>query len=326
MIKSSLTNYTRQAHSNNYTSGRPYGTIDRICLHHIANGWNPFPAESLGNLWANPNRAGSSNYGVFSDGRIGCYVGEEDTAWCNSNYYSNCKSISIEIENCNGNWEINDKAMQSVINLCADICQRYQWNTIDGHLTWHSKEADAKYPTSCPEHYILSKIDYIISEVNKKLKPIEYEMIEPISMITNIEPTSLWDLSFTNWDNVKSIKTYTKGTQIDNLVAKYHHPLGSTYLLTKYSIDNHIHNGFNEKDLISEEEYDNIIKEIAPNEPVEEQKEKDSINIPIEEKEPENGLNEVIDIEEKIEHNALIMLFIAIIRFIKKIFKGEKDE
>ena len=58
--------------------------------------------ESCGALFAKSSRKASSNYGVGSDGRIACYVGEEDRSWCSSNRANDNRAITIEVANDGG--------------------------------------------------------------------------------------------------------------------------------------------------------------------------------------------------------------------------------
>ena len=87
------------ADSSNYTPNRSawgYDRITEICIHYMAGNAS---IEQCGGYWQNPDRNGSSTYGIGSDGRIACYVDENDIAWCNSNWESNCRSASIETAN-----------------------------------------------------------------------------------------------------------------------------------------------------------------------------------------------------------------------------------
>ena len=66
------------ANESNYTKNRKawgHDKISEICIHYIAG---DITIESLGNIWKTPGRKGSSNYGIGSDGRIACYVDEND--------------------------------------------------------------------------------------------------------------------------------------------------------------------------------------------------------------------------------------------------------
>ena len=163
MAYSQLTNVIVPASPKNYTKGRT-SKITEICIHHMAG---VMTAEQCGKLWQNPKRKGSSNYGIGKDGTIGGYVDEDNTAWCNSNWASNCRSISIETSNdkTGGDWHVSDASLNSLIRLVADIAKRYKFGTLvrGKNVTWHSMYAS----TACPGAYLLSKIDYIISEANK---------------------------------------------------------------------------------------------------------------------------------------------------------------
>lgn len=163
MAMSSLTNVIVPASPSNYTKGRK-SKITEICIHHMAG---VMTAEQCGRLWQNPKRKGSSNYGIGYKGEIGCYVDEDNTAWCNSNWASNCRSISIETSNdkTGGEWHVSDASLNSLIKLIADIARRYKFGTLvrGKNITWHSMYAS----TACPGPYLKSKIDYIISEANR---------------------------------------------------------------------------------------------------------------------------------------------------------------
>ena len=54
------------------------------------------------------------------------YVPEDKRAWCSSNSANDNRAVTIEVANCGGapDWPVTDEAMESLINLCVDICQR----------------------------------------------------------------------------------------------------------------------------------------------------------------------------------------------------------
>ena len=123
MSYSPLTNKYIPASTSNYTKGRSGQTIRKITWHHMAGNLS---IEACGGLWQNPSRRASSNYGIGTDGRIGCYVQEEDRSWCSSSASNDNQAITIEIANCGGepNWPVSDAAIESAIRLTVDICQR----------------------------------------------------------------------------------------------------------------------------------------------------------------------------------------------------------
>ena len=164
MSKSSLVQVNVPAHSGNYTVGRSGRKIEAITIHHMAG---VLTVEQCGAIFQQSGRGGSSHYGIGNDGKIGQYVDESNTAWTNSNWDSNCKSVTIETSNCEngGQWKVSDKALNSLIKLVADIGKRNNLGTLvkGKNVTWHSMYAS----TSCPGSYLLSKMDYIVSEANK---------------------------------------------------------------------------------------------------------------------------------------------------------------
>lgn len=117
--------------SPNYTAQRKY-KIDTIIIHCMAG---TYDARRCGQLFADPKRKASSHYGISSNGEIWQYVPEKYRAWttggdktCNgwtgSNY--DHRSITMEVSNTTlgPDWQVSAAAMQSIINLCADICRR----------------------------------------------------------------------------------------------------------------------------------------------------------------------------------------------------------
>ena len=168
MSKSSLTNVTIL---NNHYSSRNGNKIDKITIHHMAGNLS---VESCGRVFQ--NREASSNYGIGSDGRVGCYVEEEYRAWCTANPANDRRAINIEVANDGGapDWHVSDVALAKLIDLCVDICQRngiqqlnYTGNA-DGNLTRHNMFM----ATTCPGPYLQSKFPYIADEVNKRLGPV----------------------------------------------------------------------------------------------------------------------------------------------------------
>lgn len=162
MSKSSLTQKVVPADEGNYTKGRSGRNIEAITIHHMAG---RLTAEQCGRIFQTKGRYGSSHYGVGYDGSIANYVDEENTAWTNSNWDSNCKSITIEISDNDNSWYVNDTTLNAVIKLVADIAKRRGLGTLvpGKNLTWHSMFTN----TTCPGDYLRSKMQYIADEANK---------------------------------------------------------------------------------------------------------------------------------------------------------------
>lgn len=162
MSKSSLTQIIVPADEGNYTKGRDGRSIEAITIHHMAG---RLTAEQCGRIFQAKGRYGSSHYGVGYDGSIANYVDEEDTAWTNSNWDSNCKSVTIETSDNDNSWYVNDITLNALIKLVADIAKRRNLGKLvpGKNLTWHSMFTN----TTCPGDYLRSKIQYIADEANK---------------------------------------------------------------------------------------------------------------------------------------------------------------
>lgn len=167
MSNSSLVSYVRI--SPNSTNPRN-NTIKKITIHHQAGNLS---LETLGNIVANPAREMSCNYGIDSQGRIGMYCEEKNRSWCSSSRENDHQAITIEVANdeIGGQWHVSDKAMESLIKLCVDICKRNGIAKLNftgdknGNLTAHRYFAS----TQCPGPYLYSKFPYIAEQVNKQL-------------------------------------------------------------------------------------------------------------------------------------------------------------
>lgn len=144
--------------------------IDTITIHHMAGN---LTVEQCGNVFANPSRNASSNYGIGSDGRIACYVEEENRAWTSSNGPNDHRAVTIEVANSQigGDWPVSDKAYKALIDLCVDICRRNHIPRLNftgdksGNLTMHKWFA----ATACPGPYLESRFADIAQQVNQRL-------------------------------------------------------------------------------------------------------------------------------------------------------------
>ena len=176
MVKSSLAKVVVE--SPNRSSPR-MSKIDTITIHCMAGNLS---VESCGASFAKSSRKASSNYGIGSDGRIACYVGEEDRSWCSSNRANDNRAITIEVANDGGadtGWHVSDKAYKSLIRLLVDICKR---NNIT-KLVWSNNKNDRVNHKngcnmtihrdfankSCPGDYLYSLHSKIAKEVNSSL-------------------------------------------------------------------------------------------------------------------------------------------------------------
>lgn len=157
--------------------GERNAEIDTITIHHMAGN---FSIETCGNIFQRKGRNASSNYGIDSDGRIGCYVDEEHRAKTSSNWKNDARAITIEVANdvCGDNWHVSDKAMTSLILLLIDVCSRYKilplkWELDKAKRKAHFDGANMTIhrdftATLCPGPYLLSKMEYIANTVTSR--------------------------------------------------------------------------------------------------------------------------------------------------------------
>ncbi len=128
--------------SPNCYNGRSH-TIDTITPHYVSGNCK---IETIGEIFSNPNRRASSNYGIGSDGRIGCYVDEEDTAWTSGSRANDGRAVTIECANL-ADTSLTQACWDSLVALCVDICKRYGWSGL-----YYCGSADYG---QCPEPYML---------------------------------------------------------------------------------------------------------------------------------------------------------------------------
>lgn len=103
-------------------SGKRTHSIDRITPHCVVG---QCTAESLGALFADPERQASSNYGIDKDGRVGMYCPESNRSWCTSNRDNDQRAITAECASDTTHpYAMNDTVYECLIALCTDICRR----------------------------------------------------------------------------------------------------------------------------------------------------------------------------------------------------------
>lgn len=175
MSNSALATYTFIDHSkSNPRTNKTYnpsGKVLKITPHHQAGNlsMDQIKAEIL-----KASRQFSCNYAIDSAGRIGLFVPEDRRSWCTSSPANDYLAITIEVANdqIGGQWHISDKAMNALVDLCVDICQRNGIWRLDftgdksGNLTMHKWFS----ATACPGTYLESKFPWLANEVNKRLQ------------------------------------------------------------------------------------------------------------------------------------------------------------
>lgn len=156
--------------SPNYTRGRSREP-DGVVIHHSAT---VTTARVTARGFAAKSRKASANYCIGNDGSIVQGVKEQDTPWTSSSYKYDSHCITIEVSNSEkgGQWPVGEKAMEALINLLVDICQR---NPGIGRLRYTGDTTGNMYMhrwfynTQCPGPYLAGKFPEIAAEVNRRL-------------------------------------------------------------------------------------------------------------------------------------------------------------
>lgn len=164
------------AKSNPRTSG-----IRKITLHHMAC---VMSGKACAEMHKGSAVQASANYYVGNDGQIWGGVPEECRAWTSSNAENDHQAITVEVSNSStgGDWPISAAAIDSVIKLCKDICNRYGITLIwtgsaSGTLTCHDMFA----ATTCPGPYFKAKFPEIVAKVNTADPVVPVKKPDPIA-------------------------------------------------------------------------------------------------------------------------------------------------
>ncbi len=176
--------------SPNRTPNRNH-SIDTITIHCFVG---QVTAKRGCEVFQPSSKQASCNYVVGYDGSIGLCVEEKDRSWCTGGYDKNgnpirvngisgksndYQAVTIEVA-CESKhpYAITEKAMATLIELCADICRR---NGIK-QLLWFGNKDLVGQPSkqnmtvhrwfankACPGDYIYQRLGDIAAKVNAKL-------------------------------------------------------------------------------------------------------------------------------------------------------------
>ncbi len=143
---------------NEYSRSREkQNKIEKIIVHWVGNANSTAIANRnyFDNLRNTHTTYASSHYIVGLQGEIIKCIPEDEVAFHSGSYSMNRKSIGIET--CHPDWEgkFNENTYNSLVELCADICKRYNL-TIDNiirHYDVTGKE--------CPRYYVRNEQEWI---------------------------------------------------------------------------------------------------------------------------------------------------------------------
>lgn len=213
--------------------------IDRITPHCVVGQCS---IESLGNLFANPGRQASSNYGIGYDGKVGLFVDEGDRSWCSSSPANDNRAITIECASDNYYpYEFNWVVYLKLVDLCVDICKRNGKTKVVwlGHCNYEPKDYEMLLTvhrwfasTSCPGDWLMGKMSDLASRINAKLQDRDYLMIGDSGEAVKTMQTMLIALGYScgscgadgefGNDTESALKKFqkAKGLDVDGLYGK----------------------------------------------------------------------------------------------------------
>lgn len=235
MSNSNLISFTNL--SPNKNSPRNH-KIDTITIHHMSGNCT---AKNCAAMFAKKSRCASSNYVIGSDGTIGLCVNESDRSWCSSSKSNDNRAITIEVANDGGastGWHVSAKAIDSLVNLCADICKR---NGIDS-LKWQGDknligQVDKQNmtvhqwfnATDCPGDYLYSMLGHISDEVNSILYP-KVEVIKNSSDDLESVARAVIRGKYGNGHDVRAAKLSSEGYDYETIRKIVNQMIKGTYV------------------------------------------------------------------------------------------------
>lgn len=195
-------------------SGQRTHSIDRITPHCVVGQCS---VEALGNIFLPTSRQASSNYGIGVDGRVGMYVEEKNRSWCSSSKANDQRAVTIECaSDTTEPYAFKDVVYESLIKLCADICQR---NGKTKLLWLGDKDAALNYSPrpdemiltvhrwfankSCPGNWLYARMDNLATKVTAALGGASTETPSVSTPTPNTSKKELYRVRKT-WADVKS--------------------------------------------------------------------------------------------------------------------------
>lgn len=198
-------------------------------------------------------------HAVVGDGVVQPMVRPQDTAWCTG--YANPYTVAIETDPqiMYRWWAGGDKAKANrIFETLSEYIADMGWH----NLQWKPHNAFPQTSTECnPINWgeVMVRAKQIWNEKHNAPAPapqpvnadIVWEKLpNPVEYLTNKQPTKLWNFNQTTWGGFgNGVKDFGKDEHIVVYGRAINRTLNAVYLVTQYSFEKRITNGFNEKDL-----------------------------------------------------------------------------
>lgn len=177
MMNSPLISYTNLTNKH---SGLRTHKIDRITPHCVVGQWS---AKKIADFFKTTDKAASCNYGIGHDGKISLSVEEKNRSWCSSSNANDQRAITIECASDTVHpYKMNQVVYDSLVNLCVDICKRYNktkllWIPDKDKALAYTLDDDEMLLTvhrwfankSCPGDWLYSRLGELANTVTEKL-------------------------------------------------------------------------------------------------------------------------------------------------------------
>lgn len=138
-------------------SGEQQNEIEYLVIHWVGNAGSSAIANRnyFENLQNTHKTYASSHYVIGLDGEIIRCIPEDEVAFHAGSYSMNRKSIGIE--DCHPDWEgkFNENTYNSLVELCADICKRYELS-VDNIIRHYDVTGK-----NCPKYYVEHEDEWI---------------------------------------------------------------------------------------------------------------------------------------------------------------------
>lgn len=195
--------------------------------------------QGVVNTFLNPKRQASA-HAVISEGRVTEMVRKEDISWATNS--ANPFTFSIELK---PNMTEGDK------RTCAEYIADKGLHDLKWlpHNHWKATQCNP-----LPWGEIMEMAKRIWHEKNNP-SPIlgvnlSWEKLpKPLEVVTTLQPTTLWKIDVSAWDQFQVVKQFNKGERLVVVGKVTNQALGSVYYVTEYSFNKRIPHGFNARDL-----------------------------------------------------------------------------
>lgn len=185
MANSSLINCTNLSPNH---SGKRTHIIDRITPHCFVG---QVTVQRGLEVFLPKKKEASCNYVIGYDGKLGLCVDESNRSWCTSSRENDQRAITIECaSNTVAPYEFNNAVYLKLIDLCVDICKRYNRDTLvwiydkTKALSYVPKNNEMQITVhrwfankSCPGDWLFNRLNDLTKIVNERLKPVTKKII-----------------------------------------------------------------------------------------------------------------------------------------------------